>query len=111
MHRSVTPDDAAALDGYVRRLNEVADKLAEKNRTLRKWHNLLAEKVGVQMQECVGGGARGRGTVPCCNTATGPCAVPLPQSALPCTKLPTPPPHYLYGTVPDCACPSLPSRR
>ncbi|GFR50179.1 hypothetical protein Agub_g12346, partial [Astrephomene gubernaculifera] len=43
--KEITWRNAAALDGYVRRLNEVADRLAEKNRTLRKWHSVLAEKV------------------------------------------------------------------
>ncbi|GLI62890.1 cytoplasmic dynein 1b heavy chain [Volvox africanus] len=43
--KEITWRNAAALDGYVRRLNEVADRLAEKNRTLRKWHAVMAEKV------------------------------------------------------------------
>ncbi|KAG2486208.1 hypothetical protein HYH03_015170 [Edaphochlamys debaryana] len=43
--KEITWRNAAALDGYVRRLNEVADRLAEKNRTLRKWHSVLADKV------------------------------------------------------------------
>jgi hypothetical protein len=43
--KEITWRNAAALDGYVRRLNEVADRLAEKNRTLRKWHSVLSEKV------------------------------------------------------------------
>nr|BCL66104.1 cytoplasmic dynein 1b heavy chain [Volvox africanus] len=43
--KEITWRNAAALDGYVRRLNEVADRLAEKNRTLRKWHTVLTEKV------------------------------------------------------------------
>nr|ADI46936.1 DHC1bm [Volvox carteri f. nagariensis] len=43
--KEITWRNAAALDGYVRRLNDVADRLAEKNRALRKWHGLLAEKV------------------------------------------------------------------
>ncbi|KAG2426397.1 hypothetical protein HYH02_014824 [Chlamydomonas schloesseri] len=43
--KEITWRNAAALDGYVRRLNEVADRLAEKNRTLRKWHSVLSDKV------------------------------------------------------------------
>ncbi|KXZ45909.1 DHC7 protein [Gonium pectorale] len=43
--KEITWRNAAALEGYVRRLNEVADRLAEKNRTLRKWHTVLSEKV------------------------------------------------------------------
>nr|ADI46856.1 DHC1bf [Volvox carteri f. nagariensis] len=43
--KEITWRNAAALDGYVRRLNEVADRLADKNRTLRKWNAMLTEKV------------------------------------------------------------------
>lgn len=43
--KEITWRNAAALDGYIRRLNDVADRLAEKNRTLRKWHTVLVEKV------------------------------------------------------------------
>jgi dynein heavy chain 2 len=43
--RDITWKNAIALDGYVRRLNGVAERLAEKNRSLRTWHGLLARKV------------------------------------------------------------------
>ena len=43
--KEITWRNAAALDGYVRRLNDVADRLAEKNRQLRKWHGVMREKV------------------------------------------------------------------
>ncbi len=45
--REITWRNAAALDGYVRRLSGVADRLAEKNRSLRQWHSVLADKVRV----------------------------------------------------------------
>ncbi|MEW5298925.1 MAG: hypothetical protein WDW36_001995 [Sanguina aurantia] len=44
-NKEITWKNAAALDGYVKRLNDVADRLAEKNRQLRKWHAVLGERV------------------------------------------------------------------
>ena len=44
-NKEITWRSAAALEGYVRRLSEVADRLAEKNRMLRKWHDTLRDKV------------------------------------------------------------------
>jgi hypothetical protein len=43
--KDITWRNAAALEGYVRRLSDVADRLAERNRQLRKWHDVLREKV------------------------------------------------------------------
>ena len=44
-NKEITWRNAAALEGYVRRLSEVADRLAERNRQLRKWHEALRDKV------------------------------------------------------------------
>ena len=44
-NKEITWRNASALEGYVRRLSEVADRLAERNRTLRKWHEALRDKV------------------------------------------------------------------
>ncbi|KAJ9505745.1 hypothetical protein QJQ45_029246, partial [Haematococcus lacustris] len=43
--KDITWRNAAALEGYVRRLNDVADRLAGKNRNLRKWHDVMRDKV------------------------------------------------------------------
>lgn len=45
-NKEITWRNAAALEGYVRRLSEVGDRLAERNRQLRKWHDVLRDKVG-----------------------------------------------------------------
>ncbi|KAG1663699.1 hypothetical protein FOA52_013267 [Chlamydomonas sp. UWO 241] len=44
-NREITWKNAASLDGYIRRLSEVADKLAERNRYLRKRHDTLRDKL------------------------------------------------------------------
>jgi len=43
--KEITWRSAAALEGYVKRLNDVAERLAEKTRQLRKWHDVLRDKV------------------------------------------------------------------
>lgn len=43
--KEITWRNVAALDGFARRLNDVATRLAERNRHLRKWHAVLADKV------------------------------------------------------------------
>lgn len=48
-NKEITWRNSAALDGYVRRLNEVAERLAESNRQLRNWHAVLAAKVSALM--------------------------------------------------------------
>ena len=45
MGKVITWSNPAALEGYVTRLQAVAHKLTEKNRTLRKWHKVFADKV------------------------------------------------------------------
>ena len=61
-NKEITWRNAAALEGYVRRLNDVADKLAEKNRQLRKWHDVLRDRVVALMgTDLVGGWVGGGG--------------------------------------------------
>ncbi|KAK9815706.1 hypothetical protein WJX72_008353 [[Myrmecia] bisecta] len=43
--RPISWQNAAALEGYVRRLQQVAQQLTEKNRRLRHWHKLVGDKV------------------------------------------------------------------
>ncbi len=43
--KEITWKSSAALEGYVKRLNDVAERLAEKTRQLRKWHDVMREKV------------------------------------------------------------------
>eukprot|EP00878_Enallax_costatus_P024703 GHUV01026383.1.p1 GENE.GHUV01026383.1~~GHUV01026383.1.p1 ORF type:complete len:1576 (+),score=459.42 GHUV01026383.1:1611-6338(+) len=43
--RDITWHNASALEGYVRRLSAVAERLAMSNRRLRQWHSVLAGKV------------------------------------------------------------------
>jgi hypothetical protein len=43
--KEITWRNAAALEGYVKRLNYVAERVAEKNRQLRKWHDVIRDKV------------------------------------------------------------------
>ncbi|GMH35100.1 hypothetical protein BSKO_02968 [Bryopsis sp. KO-2023] len=45
MGREITWKNVLALGGYAKRLEEVSHKLTEKNRTLRKWHGIVGEKV------------------------------------------------------------------
>ncbi|WIA17572.1 hypothetical protein OEZ85_014399 [Tetradesmus obliquus] len=47
--RDITWHNASALEGYVRRLSAVAERLAASNRQLRQWHSVLAGKVVMLM--------------------------------------------------------------
>lgn len=44
--QEITWRNAAALDGYVRRLSGIVERLASTNRTLRQWHSVLSDQVG-----------------------------------------------------------------
>eukprot|EP00983_Pelagomonas_calceolata_P020899 656608-Pelagomonas_calceolata.AAC.2 len=49
--KEITWRSAAALEGYVKRLNDVAERLAEKTRQLRKWHDVLRDKVNTALTD------------------------------------------------------------
>lgn len=54
-NKEITWRNAAALDGYIRRLNDVADKLAEKNRSVASAIAYLLKikrKIGLLIYRC-----------------------------------------------------------
>ncbi|KAL3130926.1 hypothetical protein ABBQ38_000251 [Trebouxia sp. C0009 RCD-2024] len=45
MGKPITWGNSAALEGYVRRLQQVAEQLKQKNRVLKTWHKVAGDKV------------------------------------------------------------------